>query len=167
MEFAVCCNVSSAKYRAKHGICSVLQCEQCKIQNKAWNTCNVLYWSSVRYKTKQLQCAKKVLPYHPPLPLAMPICFRCAEGGLHKITQRCQNQPEFLRNSCFREGWLYQIGLILGKIPNGLRPPPPHFWKIMLQFFMMTMVAYMQGGMMARQYEMHALAHDFQRQGPF
>ena len=33
------------------------------------------------------------------------------------------------------------------------------------KFFMIDMVAYMQGGMMARQYEIHA--HDFQRQGPF
>ena len=54
----MCCNESNLKYRAKHGMWNVLQCEQCKIQNKAWNTCNVLYWSSVRYKTKQLQCAK-------------------------------------------------------------------------------------------------------------
>ena len=27
-----------------------------------------------------------------------------------------------------------------------LTPPPPHFWKIMLQFFIMDMVAFMQGG---------------------
>ena len=25
-------------------------------------------------------------------------------------------------------------------------PPPPHFWKIILQFFIMDMVAFMQGG---------------------
>ena len=34
-----------------------------------------------------------------------------------------------------REVWLYQIGWIFAKIPNGLRPPPPHFRKIILQFF--------------------------------
>ena len=34
-----------------------------------------------------------------------------------------------------REGSSYQIGWIFGKIPNGLSPPNPHFWKIMLQFF--------------------------------
>ena len=28
--------------------------------------------------------------------------------------------------------------------------PPPHFQKIILQFFMIDMVAYMQGGMVAR-----------------
>ena len=39
--------------------------------------------------------------------------------------------------------------------------PHPHFWKIMLQFFIMDMVEHMQGGMMARYYEMHA--HDFQK----
>ena len=37
------------------------------------------------------------------------------------------------------------------KNPNGLRLPPPHFWKIILQFFMTYMVAYMRGSMMARQ----------------
>ena len=34
-----------------------------------------------------------------------------------------------------REGSRYQIRWIFGKIPNGLRHPPPHFWKIILQFF--------------------------------
>ena len=34
-----------------------------------------------------------------------------------------------------REGSRYQIGWNFGKIPNGLCPPPPHFWKIMLQIF--------------------------------
>ena len=35
-----------------------------------------------------------------------------------------------------RKGSGYQIGWSFGKIPNGLRPPPPpHFWKIILQFF--------------------------------
>ena len=34
-----------------------------------------------------------------------------------------------------REGSRYQIGWIFGKILNGLWPPPPHFWKSMLQFF--------------------------------
>ena len=43
--------------------------------------------------------------------------------------------------------------------------PPPHFWKIIMQFFIMDMVAYTQGGMRARKYEMHE--HDFQRWGPF
>ena len=38
---------------------------------------------------------------------------------------------------------------------------PPPFWKFMLQIFMIDMVAYMRGGMMAREYEMHA--HDFKR----
>ena len=52
------CNASSAKYRKKHGISSILRCEQCKIPSKAWNMCNVLYLSSVRYKTKHVQCAK-------------------------------------------------------------------------------------------------------------
>ena len=33
-----------------------------------------------------------------------------------------------------REGSRYQIGLIFGKIPNGLCPPP-HFWNIILQIF--------------------------------
>ena len=42
----------------------------------------------------------------------------------------------------------------LGRIPkrlnfwkNSKRPltPPPHFWKIILQFFIMDMVAFMQG----------------------
>ena len=33
-----------------------------------------------------------------------------------------------------REGWRYQIGWIFRKISNGLRPPP-HFRKIILQFF--------------------------------
>ena len=37
--------------------------------------------------------------------------------------------------------------------------PPPHFRKIILQFFMIDMVAFMQGGMMARSHEMHT--HDF------
>ena len=36
------------------------------------------------------------------------------------------------------------------KIPNGLRSPPPHFRKILLQIFMINMVAYVRGGMMAR-----------------
>ena len=27
-----------------------------------------------------------------------------------------------------------------------LLTPPPHFWKIMLHFFLMDMVAFMQGG---------------------
>ena len=37
---------------------------------------------------------------------------------------------------------------------NSKRPltPPPHFWKIILQFFMTDMVAYMRGGMMAIYY---------------
>ena len=44
-----------------------------------------------------------------------------------------------------------------------LRPltPHPHFWKIILHFFMIDMVADVQGGMRARECEMHA--HDFQR----
>ena len=33
-----------------------------------------------------------------------------------------------------RDGWLYQIGWIFGKIPNGLWPTLPHFWMILLQF---------------------------------
>ena len=37
-----------------------------------------------------------------------------------------------------------------GTYPNSLRSPPPHFRKIFLQIFMITMVAYMRGGMMAR-----------------
>ena len=44
----------------------------------------------------------------------------------------------------------YQIVWILEKIPNSLRPAPPHFRKIMLQIFMTNMVEYMRGGMMAR-----------------
>ena len=32
-----------------------------------------------------------------------------------------------------RDGWPHQNGWILGKIPNGLWPPPPHFWKIILR----------------------------------
>ena len=36
------------------------------------------------------------------------------------------------------------------KNPNDLRSPPPHFRKILLQIFMINMVAYMRGGMMAR-----------------
>ena len=56
-------------------------------------------------------------------------------------------------SSWFREGSGYQIGWIFVKIPNGLHPPllpTRHFRKIMLQFFMTDMVAYMPGGMMAR-----------------
>ena len=34
----------------------------------------------------------------------------------------------------FREGWLFQIGWIFRKIPNGLRPRS-HFRKIVLNFF--------------------------------
>ena len=49
------------------------------------------------------------------------------------------------------EGSHYQIGWTFGRIPNDLWPPhPPHFWKIMLQIFIVDMVAYMQGGMWAR-----------------
>ena len=40
----------------------------------------------------------------------------------------------------FREGWLFQIGWIFRKIPNGLQTPPPHFQKIMLQIFIMDVV---------------------------
>ena len=45
---------------------------------------------------------------------------------------------------------------------NSKRPStlPPQFWKIILQFFMTDMVAYMRGDMMAIYYEMHA--HDLQ-----
>ena len=58
-----------------------------------------------------------------------------------------------------REGSGYRIRWI--KIPKGLWPPPLIFGKLCCKFFMTDMVAYMQGGMMTRQYQMHA--HDFQR----
>ena len=38
--------------------------------------------------------------------------------------------------TCLREGWLYQMGWIFGKIPNGLRPRSS-FSKIILQIFIM------------------------------
>ena len=42
-----------------------------------------------------------------------------------------------------RGGWLYRIGWILGKIPNGLRPPTPLiFGKLCCNFFRVDMVAY-------------------------
>ena len=50
---------------------------------------------------------------------------------------------------------------------NFKRPssPPSFSENHTVIFFMTDMVAYMRGGVMARQYEMHA--HDFQNQGPF
>ena len=33
----------------------------------------------------------------------------------------------------------------LEKFQTAFDPPPPHFWKIILQFFIMDMVAFMQG----------------------
>ena len=38
----------------------------------------------------------------------------------------------------------------LEKFQTAFGPPPPHFRKIMLQFFMMDMMEYMQGGTRAR-----------------
>jgi len=65
-----------------------------------------------------------------------------------------------------REEFSYQIGWIFGRRKtNGLWPFPPHFRKVILQFFLIDMVAYVQGAVMARYYEMHA--HDIQRYGPF
>ena len=65
-----------------------------------------------------------------------------------------------------REEFGYQIRWIFEtKKTNGLWPFPPHFRKVILQFFLIDMVAYVQGAVMARYYEMHA--HDFQRYGPF
>ena len=49
----------------------------------------------------------------------------------------------------FREGSRYQIGWIFGKNPNRLRPPPPIFGKLWCKFFIIDVVAYMQGGMRA------------------
>ena len=43
-----------------------------------------------------------------------------------------------------------------------LNPPPSFLENYIAIFFIIDMVAYMQGGMRARQYGMHA--HDFQRQ---
>ena len=43
-----------------------------------------------------------------------------------------------------REGSHYQIGWFFGK--TAFNPTPPHFWKIILQFFIMNMVTFMQGG---------------------
>ena len=37
--------------------------------------------------------------------------------------------------TCLRERSGYQNRWIFGKIPNSLWPRPPHFWKIVLQFF--------------------------------
>ena len=44
---------------------------------------------------------------------------------------------------------------------TAFNPPPLIFGKLCCNFFMADMVAYMQGGMMTRQYQMRA--HDFQR----
>ena len=49
-----------------------------------------------------------------------------------------------------REGSRYQIGCIFWKNPSGLWPPPLIFGKWCCKFFIMDMVAYMQGGMRAR-----------------
>ena len=49
-----------------------------------------------------------------------------------------------------REGSLCQIGWIFGKIPNSLRPSPLIFEKLCCNFFTIDLVAYMQGGMLAR-----------------
>ena len=46
----------------------------------------------------------------------------------------------------FREGWRNQIRWIFGKIPNGLWPPPLIFGKLYCKFFIMDIVAFMQGG---------------------
>ena len=45
-----------------------------------------------------------------------------------------------------REGSGYQIRWFFGKIPNGLWPPPLIFGKLYCKFFIMNMVAFMQGG---------------------
>ena len=34
-----------------------------------------------------------------------------------------------------RDAYLLQNGWIFGKVPNGLWPLPPHFFKVLLQFF--------------------------------
>ena len=47
------------------------------------------------------------------------------------------------------EGFRYQIRWIFGKIPNGLWPPPSFLENHVAIFFIMDMVAYMQGGMRA------------------
>ena len=49
----------------------------------------------------------------------------------------------------------------MNKNSKGPLTPPLIFGKLCCKFFMTDMVAYMQGGMMTRQYQMHA--HDFQR----
>ena len=54
------------------------------------------------------------------------------------------------KRSHLREGSSYQIGWIFGKIPNGLWTPPLICGKLCCNFFMIDMVAYMQGDMMAR-----------------
>ena len=47
------------------------------------------------------------------------------------------------------------------KFQTAFDPPPLIFGKLYCKFFIMDMVAYLQGGMRARLYEMHA--YDFQR----
>ena len=37
--------------------------------------------------------------------------------------------------TALREEWLYQIGWIFGKIPNGLRPPPPLIFRKFLNMW--------------------------------
>ena len=44
------------------------------------------------------------------------------------------------------EGSRYQIGWIFLKFQTAFGPLSPHFWKIILQIFIMNMVAFMQGG---------------------
>ena len=59
----------------------------------------------------------------------------------------CKKMPSVM-SKAFRRGSRYQIGWIFGRNPNGLWPPPPSFLENYVAiFFIMNMVAHMQGGM--------------------
>ena len=64
-----------------------------------------------------------------------------------------------------REEFGYQIRWIFGRKTNKRPLTLPPFFLGKLYCKLIDMVAYVQGAVMARYYEMHA--HDFQRYGPF
>ena len=74
--------------------------------------------------------------------------------GFRTISQKCSNYC----SGVIQVGWNLTNETTWPKgripLPNWMNfwkssqplPPPPHFWKIILQFFIMDIVAFMQGG---------------------
>ena len=56
---------------------------------------------------------------------------KCFTFSKEIVIRRCSGSQTSLR-----EGWLFQIGWIFGKKSKWPLTPPPHFRKIMLQFFL-------------------------------